>query len=243
MKKNIKLIIGLFIFTLTLSGCYDFFYIEGNGDIVTQTLDLKPITGLEIQGLEGVDISWGEEQEVVVTGDANIIEMISMEVNDSTWFLHLKRGNYRNYDLKYYITLPRINMIANEGLSRITVNDFVNTGDLEIYLEGAGSVELNRMENTENLFIDINGLGQIKGFGEFPSLEYLDIIITGSGRYLGYPIQSIDCHVDIEGTGKCEVYAEETLNVNIEGAGLVNYKGFPKVYQHINGLGSVANMN
>ncbi|HKK64198.1 MAG TPA: head GIN domain-containing protein [Bacteroidales bacterium] len=244
MIQNRLTLVAIAMLTLTLTSCYDnYYYIEGNGRIVTETLDLDTFDGIVMQGVEDVDISYGDEQKVVVTGDENIIQMISHDVKDNTWYMHLQRGNYRNYDLKYYITLPRINYIDNQGVSRVVINEFINEGDLDIYLKGAGTVELNRMENTEKLYVNIEGLGQVKAFGEFPSIDQLDVIITGAGRFLGYPVQALDCYVDIVGTGKCEVSAVESLSVFIEGAGKVNYKGYPDIMQRINGLGCVNSRN
>ncbi len=225
-------------------GCSDqYFYTEGNGDIITQTLELDPFTAINLQGVDDVDISYGTVQEVKVTGDANIVGRVLTNVSGDTWDIRLERGHYRNYDLKYYITVPQINAISNEGVARVVVNDFENTGDLDLNIQGTGLIELNRMENTRNLYINVEGLGRVHGYGEFPSLENLDIVITGAGSFLGFPIVAEDCFIDVSGTGKCEVSAENNLDVFIEGAGAVYYKGYPEVRQNISGLGTVASRN
>lgn len=242
--KTRHIFLAIALFSAIMTGCYtDPIYIEGNGVIVTKTLDLDPFTGIVMQGAEDVDISYGEVQEVTVTGDENIISMIKQDVHDGTWYMKLEQGHYRNYDLKYYITLPRINYISNEGLARVVVNNFVNQGDLEVILSGAGRIELNRMENTENLWITIDGLGSILAYGEFPSLVNLDLLITGSGKFLGYPVVSENCIIDITGTGMCEVSATDYLDVIIEGAGIVHYKGYPEVHQSVSGIASVVCKN
>lgn len=110
-------------------------------------------------------------------------------------------------------------------------------------LEGAGTIELNRMENTENLYIQIDGLGKVEGFGEFTSLENLDIVITGSGKFLGYPLLAENCYIDICGAAKCDVSVSDYLDVIIEGTGIVNYKGQPTVSHCVTGLGSVISKN
>jgi len=244
MRRNIILAVIVAIAGTGLTGCYtDWVYFEGNGIIVTETLDVEPFDAIRMEGLEDVDITWGETQEVVVVGDENIIERIQTDVVRGTWEMQLMNGRYKNYDLKYYLTVPKINAITNKGLSRVVVNDFVNEGNLDIVIEGSGHVELNRMENTESLYVNIDGLGLVEGFGEFPDLKQLDVIITGSGHFDAYPIVANDCFVDITGAGKCEVSVLDNLDVFIEGAGIVNYKGYPSIQQDISGLGTVQSKN
>lgn len=233
-----------FALSLLLTQCTDdLIHIEGSGDPESETLELDEFTSIHLKGVEDVIINWGPVQKVEVYGNPNIIRMIRADVRDQKLILRLKDGHYRNYELKYIITLPRLNEINNEGLARVVVNDFINTGDLDLVVSGAGKIELNRMENTAHLGVQIEGLGLIKGYGEFPDLDKLDIHISGSGSFLGFPIESNTCTINIEGTGKCEVNVREQLDVVIEGAGMVHYYGNPVISKSIKGLGSVVNSN
>jgi hypothetical protein len=49
--------------------------------------------------------------------------------------------------------------------------------------------------------------------------------------------------VNISGVGNAEVWVAGTLDVSVSGAGVVRYKGDPKVNQSISGSGKVARMN
>jgi hypothetical protein len=164
-------------------------------------------------------------------------------VVNGTWYIELERGHYRSYELKYYITVPRINRISNDGAARVTMNDFDNQGNLDITIDGAGDIEVNRLENTEEVYVTVNGAGKVAFRDEMPQLDYLDILISGAGTFSGYPAVARECRVEIEGTAKCEVSVEERLDVIIEGAGTVRYKGSPRVYQEISGLGQVKSMD
>ncbi len=237
--KNIFLIAFALLAVLLTSCETEINFIEGSGHIVSRTLDIDEFNKLSLLGADNVVISYAEVQEVLVSGDDNIIDRIKTDVMNGTWFVDLERGSYRNYDLKYYISLPRINEISCDGASKVVVNNFINEGDLTIDITGTSYIELNRMENTENLFISIDGLGHIKAYGEFPSLQYLDIFISGSGEYLGYPVLAQECRVEINGAAKCEVAVENQLDVTIDGAGLVRYRGNPDISQHISGMGIV----
>jgi len=244
MKIQYITFIFILPFILLMSGCSDdLIEIEGSGSLVSETLDLEDFTRIRMTGLEDIELSYGEVQNVEVRGHENIIKRIKTRVRNGRWEIELEKGTYKNYELKYYITLPRINEISNEGLARIIINDFPNTGDLDLIITGAGEIELNRMENTELLSVEIEGLGYVKGKGDFPDLKNLNILINGSGSYLAYPIVSDNCSIEITGAGHCEVTVRNQLNVNIEGAGMVYYRGTPEVSRSITGLGTVVDDN
>lgn len=244
MKNNQSILLAFLGLALFLSSCEsNYYYIEGNGNIISKTLELEKFTGINMTGAEDVIISYGEEQHVSVTGDANIIEFIKTGVYSDTWFIELERGKYRHYSLRYYITLPQINEISNDGAAKVIVEDFVNQGDLGITINGAGDIELNRMENTENLYVTVDGAGVIRARGEFPSLKYLDLNFSGTGSFSGYPAVAEECRIEIDGAAKCEVSVESKLDIFIDGAGIVHYKGSPSISQQVSGLGGVSNSN
>ena len=244
MKKQNIFIIAIALAAFLVTSCEtSVFYVDGSGHVITETLELDEFTGIHMTGAEDVDISYGPVQSVEVRGDDNIIPRIQTSVVNGIWHIELERGNYHNYELKYYITVPRINRISNDGAARVTMNDFVNQGNLDIIIDGAGDIQLNRLENTEEVYVTIEGAGKVAFEGEMPSLDYLDILISGTGSFTGYPAVARECRVEIEGAAKCDVSVEERLDVIIEGAGTVRYKGSPQVYQEISGLGAVKSVD
>lgn len=201
MKKS-KFIIGMAIAAgLLMSSCKkEFIFIQGNGNIVTESIDLDSFSKLEMNGAFEMTISYGTEQEVVVTGDSNIVDRIKKRVSMDTWTLELERGHYGNYDLSFQITLPAIEKIVDNGVAKIQMVDF---------------------PKQENFSLEINGTGSFKGFD----------------------MPTDNCIVAINGLGFCEVMAEKTLDVTINGSGRVYYKGDAEVHQNISGLGSVSKVN
>ncbi|MCP4310869.1 MAG: hypothetical protein GY790_06365 [Bacteroidetes bacterium] len=72
------------------------------------------------------------------------------------------------------------------------------------------------------------------------SIRQDDLAVTlfGTGSFLGFPLTSQNCSIVISGTGKCEVSVENSLDVSIDGTGIVYYKGNPSVHSDISGTGS-----
>lgn len=217
--------------------------IHGQGAITTKTLSVAGFTGIDLAGASNVTISQGATQQVIATGHPNIIDLVDTDVSNNIWSITLKDGCYKNYELSFEITVPNIKDIDISGSGNIIVNDFSNQGDLAIDISGSGEITLNAFDGAENLSVDISGSGSVEGNADFSDLKTLDISINGSGNYIGFPIQTDNCEVNISGSGNCSVYVRDMLDVKISGSGNVLYKGNPIITSKITGSGSVINAN
>jgi hypothetical protein len=230
--------------SLLFTSCEEFgFYISGEGDIVSETIELSDFTAISATGAFDVVISQGDTIEVIATGHQNIIDRLKRDVANNSWNISLELGNYHNYELTVYITMPDIEAIKTTGSGDVYVNDFYNGGDLEMRITGSGDIEMNRFENCPKLTADITGSGDIELKDEFPELEIIDLGITGSGNVNAYPATAAEAYIAITGSGSCYVTATDYLDVHISGSGNVNYKGTPEVDVKVTGSGSVYSKN
>lgn len=196
--KNSKLFIVVVLFAslLTSSCTKSRLPIQGNGDIVTETLDINPFTKLEMNGAFETVIKYGTEQKVEVTGDSNIVDRIKTKVSNDGWAMELESGLYGDCELSFHITLPAMDEVVNNGVAKIEVEDF-------------------------------------------PKQEDFRVVLNGAGTFKGFNLPTENCTVEISGMGLCEVNAESTLDITIDGAGQVVFMGDPEVTSSINGLGTV----
>lgn len=184
--KNLKSIIVMALTAgLIMSSCTkDLHLIHGVGDIKTETLDLEDFHKIKTEGVSNVHITYGETQEVIAVGHGNIIDRIKTDVVNGKWNVRLQGGPYGNYELEYYITLPRIEKIENAGTGLITVEEFINQDYLDIKLEGLGGFYGFNMP-VDDCHISIQGAAEC----EVTVLENLDVKIEGIGKvyYKGSP--------------------------------------------------------
>ncbi len=84
--KNSKIFIVAVLFAslLTSSCTKSLLLIHGNGDIVTETLNINPFTKLIMNGAFETVITYGTEQQVMVTGDSNIVDLIKTGVSNES---------------------------------------------------------------------------------------------------------------------------------------------------------------
>jgi len=237
-------VVAILFASLFISACKkENLCISGHGSITTKTLSVASFTGIDLAGASNIVVSQGPIQEVKATGHPNIIDRVNTKVSGNIWDITLIDGCYENYELAFQITVPNLEEIELSGAGNITVNDFINQGDLEIHIGGSGNINLNRFDGAENLSVSISGSGHIDGNAAFSDLKMLDINISGSGNYEGFPIETDQCDISISGSGNCSVYVRDALDVNISGSGNVLYKGTPVIKSNITGSGSVINAN
>ena len=242
--KNLKLkTLVIIAFACFYSCSDDNLCITGNGLIRTQEIAIADFTGIKTYGNDHVIISQGTSQKVEVTGHSNIINKLKTVVRNGVWEIELENNCYKNADLTINITIPNLHAISLIGSGDVLVNDFINQENLSIDLIGSGNIELNENEGTENLVITIEGSGFIKGNADFLDLKKLDIDIIGSCDYEGFPIITDECNIRIEGSGNCDIFVRNKLDVTIVASGNVRYKGNPEITVSITGSGELQDAN
>jgi hypothetical protein len=196
MKTSNILIAVSFVAAFITSSCTkEFSRIEGVGTITTETLYLQEFSGIYMEGADNVVISYGPEQEVEVTGHPNIISLIKTDVTNGVWHMGLENGNYGEYELTYYITLPTIEKIRYDGSGNVMISNAMEAEYLELAL--TGSCNFSGFSLTaQSCQVDITGSGNC----EITASDLLDVTIEGSGNvyYKGHP--SIDNHISGSGS-------------------------------------------
>ncbi|GET23218.1 head GIN domain-containing protein [Prolixibacter denitrificans] len=244
MKRPELFITALMVPILLLISCdSDTTRITGEGPVVTKTITVPDFTGIDLAGAANIIITQGATQTVEVSAQQNIIDRLETNVSGGIWTVKLEDGNYTNYDLTIYITVPTISSLLVSGSGNIKVNDFTGQDDLALTITGSGNIEMNAFGGCENLSVTITGSGNVMGTKDFSDLKNLDVVISGSGNFAAYPIVSDNCHISIPGSGVCFVTVNDTLNISISGSGSVFYRGSPTVTQTITGSGVVMNTN
>lgn len=193
MKKSNLIIVAIAIAGLFNQSCTKD-RIEGLGEIDTVILQVDQFTGIAQEGASDVYISYGETQEVKVTGHPNIISRIETDVINGVWFIELENGNYSDYELTFYLTMPMLNEVSSSGSGNIHVTQFDNQPELEINIYGSGSF-MGYPIQVADCRIRIEGSGEC----EVNVTDELDVAIKGSGNiyYKGHPRIT----TDIKGSG------------------------------------------
>ena len=196
MKTNKLGVVAILIASIILSSCSDTFdRVEGEGPIVTKTLQLEQFSSIEMQGVDDVYITYGTEQSVRVKGNENIIPRIKTEVVNGTWYIELENENYGQYELTYYLEVPTIENIVNSGTGDVIIPDQMQLENFSVRLVGTGNF-FGFPLAADQCMVDISGAGDC----EITVNNRLDVIIDGTGSV--YYKGSAIVNTDIKGTGK-----------------------------------------
>lgn len=236
--------IAIILASLMFSSCgHKDFCIDGQGEIVTETLTISSFNGIDLAVAATVNIYQGSEQEVVAIGHENIIDKLRTDVKGDQWEIDLGNACFNHYDLTVNIIVPALRDVQISGAGKVTIHDFDNQSDLDLDISGLGNIELNKFEGAESIFFNVSGSGEITAFEEISDVKNLDVRVSGVCDFNGYPIISENCWIDISGTGSYHVYCEEELDIDISGAAKVYYRGFPAINQRVSGVGRVVDDN
>ena len=205
---------------MTMNAC-----IKGSGDVVQEMLTVEPFTGVSLRSSYDVVVTLGAQQAVLAEGHQNIIDRIITRVNsDGVLELDLEKGNYREFDLIVYVTVPIATYfsILGSGDMTITTGESLTFDDLQLLVSGSGNMSgVGEFKVNNITAAEISGSGNMNF--NFNSSQ-LDAVLAGSGNMI-FDVLANEINADISGSGNvnCTGYSA-TQQLTISGSG--NYKGF-----------------
>lgn len=194
MKKISYFLIALL--TLTLSSCCDEehwdwddddndHYVEGRGDISTETINLDGFIGVDVRMAADVTISTGRPFYIDFTAYENIIRYMNARVVNNILILEFDKNVNISSDekIKIDISMPGIEDVYLKGVGDMYLHG-PEQSKLNITIDGVGNIDAYNLPVHQS-DIRVNGKGDVK----VKVSEVLDVIINGIGDvyYKGSP--------------------------------------------------------
>lgn len=211
--------------------------ISGQGPVVEQTLDLASFERISLGISANVYLKRGDQQNVTVEGQQNIIDNLQLDIEDKAWRIRFDRPVRRSQSLKIYITLPYLTGTRISGSGNIQSEDTWEASQFTAGISGSGNLKV-RVQAGE-LSAKVSGSGNMLLGG---SADEFYVQISGSGNIKAQEVASTNCQVRISGSGDAKVDVAEQLQVKISGSGDVSYSGRPRVSSKISGSGDLSSM-
>lgn len=212
--------------------------IIGHGDIETRTLVMDDFTGFKNTIAADIYISQGDEQEVIIEAQENIIDILSLDrVESGFWTI-----KYDGYDfvgrikpVKIYITVPSLDKLEISGSGDVRgETSFTDLDELDLVVSGSGNIFLDL--ESESIELTISGSGDINLSGEAKTIEAK---ISGSGNIRAFDLLSNRVNCRITGGGDARLSVSDYFIAVISGGGNIIYKGTPEMYVYVSGSGRV----
>lgn len=220
MRKSLICIFTTISFTGTSIMADSLFHlfsdrVEGSGEIETVELQLEPFDRIQATGSFNIVVRVGIEQQVLMTIDDNLVNLINTNVQGKTLTIDTKESFSTQHGCQFEISVPGLEMVS---------------------LSGSGDIEVENLE-VEFFAYKLYGSGDLKAGGEVKELE---LEIYGSGDIDTRKLVAEDATVDVKGSGHIKVYASEYFDAHVNGSGNIYYYGNPKhISSHISGSGRV----
>ena len=234
--KTIKLLVlGSVALLFATTSCIDDFTVHGNGMAASEGRITSGFNHVKSEGEFDVHITSGDEYDVTVNAESNLLPYIETDVNNHKLRIYI-RGihNVKNQlPMEVYITTPNLEGITQSGSGMVTT-DYFNTDHFDVAISGSGNVETA----IDAVTIDalISGSGNLTVSGTATNAGFT---VSGSGKIEASNLAVHECSAKISGSGNMWVNVEQYLKANISGSGNVFYIGTPDVEKHISGSGNV----
>ena len=226
MKKIFTIILALIITSTSLNAQFFNKKIKGNGNIITTDRSVSDFDKIGVAGSFDVILKKGNEGEISIQADENLMEYIITEVKDGSLKIKPKKGHQLKSTKTIQITVGFNNLeeVSLAGSGDVTSTDAINAADLKLSLAGSGDINLK--VSTKNLNSNIAGSGNINLNG---STDEFSCNIAGSGNLNGYDLTATIANAKIAGSGNVKVNAVNEIHAKIAGSGNVYYTGNPDV--------------
>jgi len=239
MKKlSVLLFTGLITLSCSAQGGKT---IKGNGNNVTIERSTGDYEGIAVSGWFDVDLVSGNEGDITLQGDENLLEYIITEVKDGKLVIKTEKGvNLKSSSWKseIRITVPveSISSVSMSGSGDIVGKTKIKSDKFSTAMSGSGDITLDIESNS--LSASMSGSGDITLSG---TTKDFDATISGSGDIEAYNLEADNVSATVSGSADIQVTAKKSIKARVSGSGDISYRGNPeKVDTKTSGSGDIS---
>jgi hypothetical protein len=209
--------------------------IRGNGDITTDERILPSFEKIESSGSTEVRFHSSAEYRAVVTIDSNLNEYFETTVIGNVLIIRPKSGTGYTFTKNIVdVYCPVISEISISGSGKFEMLDTINVPKFKINISGSGKIYGNI--ECDDFSARISGSGNMNISG---NSEDADIYISGSGDFNGSEFKVNNYFVNISGSGKADIFVEDSLTARTSGSGDISFRGNAKFDFRSSGSGGL----
>jgi Putative auto-transporter adhesin, head GIN domain len=234
----------LFLFTIIfLSNCQNYKPIKGN-NIIGESVRTVPSFERVISEISGdvvINCTEGSAYSCVVKCETNIAPIILTDVAQNELVITYKdNANIStNQKIEINITCPTLISAKLLGSGNIDLKGHLLSKKFDCNQMGSGNINLENAA-IENLRINLSGSGNIN-FKNSTAINS-EYALKGSGNIDAQTSPTKFCKIKLEGSGVISSFVLDSLDAELNGSGIINYKGTPKAINKVNnGSGQIVN--
>ncbi|MEX0288616.1 MAG: head GIN domain-containing protein [Flavobacteriaceae bacterium] len=238
MKKATTLILALFIVGVTNA---QWRKVKGNGNVVTIERSTGDYDYVSVSGFFDVDLVDGDEGEITLKGEENLLDHIVTEVKGDKLVIKVEKGknlqpsNWKD-GIKITVPVESINGVSLSGSGDIVGKKKLKADEFKTSMSGSGDITLEVEANS--LTTSMSGSGDISLSG---STGDFDVSISGSGDIKAYDLEAENVEAQVSGSADIRVTCNGVLRARVSGSGDIHYRGNPtKIDTKTSGSGDIS---
>ncbi len=189
--------------------------IKGSGIRKSEERDPAVFDSIEVNGIFDVFITFGQKQQMKITGDENILPHIATEVAHGKLLIHATKSFTTKIPLTITLKVKQLRQIKATGSTSIETSD-IESRNLVIKAEGASEIHISGKAET------------------------LEISASDAGRIEAGKLLAENAKVYLAGSGEAAVHVRHKLYTEIsEAASLICYGKPLQVSKRISEAGSL----
>lgn len=137
--------------------------------------------------------------------------------------------------LVFYVYFKDLHTVILEGKGKIVTMDTIKADIFVAELRGSGNLDLMISCNYFKAGMDGTGTFKVSGIASESKVD-----VSGVGSYKAYGLITKNTEIELNGVGKAQVYASESIDAELNGVGNIKYKGNPKTkHLEASGVGNI----
>jgi hypothetical protein len=232
MIKTFKLLLSLAVLGMCMFSCET----EDPGPLQETSKDFSVVNfdRLEMGSAFRIQVEQGNTYSIQVRGDRRNIDDLDVYKRGTTLVMEFDDHANRKHDTYITITMPTLTGVSFSGASISTISGFESDGQLDVYLSGASTCQLDA--GYKNTKVILSGASHLvmRGLGDI-----LDGEVSGASDLAAFdfPVRSAD--LNLSGASGGKVTVSDAMKIVATGASSLLYRGNPVVDAHVSGASNV----
>lgn len=208
--------------------------VEGSGQRTTETRIVDAFNAIVVETAVDVTVSIKELQSVQLTGDDNVLPLITTQVSDETLTIAETECFTASQGIQAAIAIPEVTSLKTTSSGNIS-GPGLTLQNPKIQSTASGNVTLAQV-TAESIDIEASASGSMTVSGTATSVT---ATTTGSGTINAENCTASECVAKTTGSGNIRVHATDSLKATISGSGNIYYSGNPTIEENISGSGKL----
>jgi hypothetical protein len=189
--------------------------VKGSGKAAREVRTVGAFTAVEVSSALRVEISIAAEPRVEITGDDNLLPLITVELGKHGLEIRSRQGLQPSVPLVVHIKAPQLRSITASGASTVTVHDV----------------------RADALSVEVSGASTLRGDG---SVHQLTAEVSGAADLALDLLPAERATVHVASAGSATINVSQALEAHVSGAAKLTYSGNPPdVKKDVSSAGSI----